>query len=159
MRDARQRGVGLKRVGPQEIAEKLILLVVHTSLGLFLSGVLGLLLYIVMLPIVQSIWSVADINFALMGVLTIGFGASVGSFLGWFSRDLSRSTLLIILLLTLTVTLLTSWVGLHNSRDVFKLVGKPGIPALTGIVVGAILGGNALNLLLWTVRTVRNPRL
>lgn len=117
------------------------------------------MLYIVMLPIVQSIWSVADINFALMGVLTIGFGASVGSFLGWFSRDLSRSTLLIILLLTLTVTLLTSWVGLHNSRDVFKLVGKPGIPALTGIVVGAILGGNALNLLLWTVRTVRNPRL
>ena len=147
------------RVGPQEIVEKLLLLAVHTSVGLFLSGVLGLLLYIVMLPIVQSFWSVADINFALMGVLTIGFGASVGSFLGWLNRDLSRLTLLAIMLLTLAVTLLAAWAGLHNSRDVFKLVGKPGIPALTGIVVGAILGGNALNMLLWAVRTVRNPRL
>ena len=147
------------RVGPQEIGEKLLLLVAHTALGVFLSGVLGLLLYIVLLPIVQSFWSVAEINFALMGVLTIGFGASVGSFLGWLNRDLSRSALLVILLLTLVVTLLAAWAGLHNSRDVFKHVGKPGIPALMGIVVGAILGGNALNLLLWTVRTVRNPRL
>ena len=147
------------RVDSQEILEKLLLLVAHALLGLFLAGVLGLLLYIVMLPIVQSFWSVADINFALMGVLTIGLGATVGSFLGWLNRDLSRSSLLIILLLTLAVTLLAAWAGLHNSRDVFKHVGKPGIPALTGIVVGAILGGNALNLLLWTVRTVRDPRL
>ena len=147
------------RVGVQDVIEKLILLVVHMCVGLFMSGALGLLLYIVMLPIVQSIWSVADINFALMGVLTIGFGASVGSFLGWFSRDLSRTALIIILLLTLAVTLLAAWGGLHNSRDVFKHVGKPGIPALTGIVVGAMLGGNAVNLALWVVRTVRNPRL
>jgi FtsH-binding integral membrane protein len=147
------------RVGPQEIAEKLLLLCTHTALGIFLSGVLGLLLYIVLVPIVQSFWSIADINFALMGVLTIGFGASVGSFLGWLNRDLSRSTLLLILLLTLAVTLMTAWAGLNNSRDMFKHVGKPGIPALTGIVVGAILGGNALNMVLWTVRTVRDPRL
>ena len=147
------------RVGPQEIAEKLLILVAHAALGIFLSGVLGLLLYIVMVPIVQSFWSNVDINFALLGVLTIGLGASAGSFLGWLNRDLSRSTLLIILLLTLAVTLLTAWAGLHNSRDVVKLVGKPGIPALTGIVVGAIIGGNALNLLFWTLRTFRDPRL
>ena len=147
------------RVDVQDVIEKLILLAVHMSVGLLLSGALGLLLYIVMLPIVQSFWSVAEINFALMGVLTIGFGASVGSFLGWFSRDLDRSALIIILLLTLTVTLLAAWGGLHNSRDVFKHVGKPGIPALTGIVVGAMLGGNAVNLALWVVRAVRNPRL
>ena len=147
------------RVDSQEILEKFLVLIAHALLGLFAAGVLGLLLYIVMLPIVQSFWSVADINFALVGVLTIGSGATVGSFLGWLNRDLSRSTLLIILFLTLAVTLLAAWAGLHNSRDVFKLVGKPGIPALTGIVVGAILGGNALNLLLWMVRTVRDPRL
>ena len=147
------------RVGLQEIAEKLLLLAAHTALGVFLSGVLGLLLYVVMLPVVQSIWSIAEINFALMGVLTIGFGSGVGCFLGWFSRDFSRSALLIILLLTLAVTLLAAWGGLHNSRDVFKHVGKPGIPALTGIVIGAILGGNALNMALWVVRTARNPRL
>ncbi len=147
------------RVGPQEIVEKLLLLFAHAAVGIFLSGVLGLLLYIVMVPIVQSFWSVVDINFALLGVLTIGFGASVGSFLGWLNRDLSRSTLLLILVLTLAVTLLAAWAGLHNSRDVIKHVGKPGIPALTGIVVGAITGGNALNLLLWSVRTLRDPRL
>ena len=147
------------RVGTQEIAEKLLLLFAHVALGVFLSGTMGLLLYIVMVPIVQSFWSIVDINFALLGVLTIGFGASVGSFLGWLNRDLSKSTLLVILLLTLTVTLLAAWAGLHNSRDVIKHVGKPGIPALTGIVVGAIIGGNALNLVFWSVRTVRDPRL
>ena len=147
------------RVGPREIAEKLLLLTAHVALGVVLSGAAGLLLYIVMLPIVQSVWTVAEINFALLGVLTIGIGATIGSFLGWLNRDLSRSTLLLILFLTLAATLLAAWAGLHNSRDVFKHVGKPGIPALTGIVVGAILGGNALNLLLWMVRTVRDPRL
>ncbi len=147
------------RVGLQDILEKLVMLLAHASLGVFASGVLGLLLYIVMLPIVQSIWSVADINFALMGVLTIGFGASVGTFLGWLNRDLSRPALAAVLALTVAVTLLTAWAGLHESRDVFKHVGKPGIPALTGIVVGSILGGNALNLVLWTVRSIRNPRL
>lgn len=147
------------RVEAQEIFEKLLLLAAHVAVGLFLSGTLGLGLYIVTLPIVQSFWRVADINFALLAVLTIGCGASVGAFLAWLKRDLGVRTLALILLLTLAATLLAAWGGLHNSRDEFKLVGKPGIPALTGIVVGAMLGGNALNLLMWIARTVRDPRL
>jgi len=147
------------RVGTQDIVEKLLLLLAHAALGIFFSGAFGLLLYIVMVPIVQSFWSIADINFALLAVLTIGSGATVGTFLAWFNRDLSRSTLLLILFLTLAATLLSAWVGLHNSRDVFKHIGKPGIPALIGIAVGAILGGNALNMALWVVRAVRNPRI
>ncbi len=147
------------RVGTQDIAEKLLVLLAHAALGIFFSGAFGLLLYIVTVPIVQSFWSVADINFALLAVLAIGFGATAGTFLAWLNRDLSRTTLLLILFLTLAATLLAAWVGLHNSRDVFKHVGKPGIPALIGVVVGAILGGNALNLVLWAVRTVRDPRL
>ena len=147
------------RVGTQDIVEKLLLLLAHAALGTFFSGAFGLLLYVVMVPIVQSFWSIADINFALLAVLTIGSGATVGTFLAWLNRDLSRSTLLLILFLTLAATLLSAWVGLHNSRDVFKHIGKPGIPALIGIVVGAILGGNALNLALWMVRAVRNPRI
>ena len=147
------------RVGTQDIVEKLLLLLAHAALGIFFSGAFGLLLYIVMVPIVQSFWSIADINFALLAVLTIGSGATVGTFLAWLNRDLSRSTLLLILFLTLAATLLSAWVGLHNSRDVFKHIGKPGIPALIGIVVGAILGGNALNMALWVVRAVRNPRI
>lgn len=147
------------RVGTQDIVEKLLLLLAHAVLGIFFSGAFGLLLYIVMVPIVQSFWSIADINFALLAVLTIGSGATVGTFLAWLNRDLGRSTLLLILFLTLAATLLSAWVGLHNSRDVFKHIGKPGIPALIGIVVGAILGGNALNMALWVVRAVRNPRI
>ena len=147
------------QVGAQEIFEKLLLLAAHLALGLFLSGTLGLLLYIVTLPVAQSIWRVADIDFALLGVLTIGVGAGVGCFLGWLNRNLGGRTLALVLLLTLAVALLAAWGGLHESRDVIKHVGKPGIPALTGMVVGAMLGGNALNLLLWIVWTARNPRL
>jgi len=147
------------RVGAQEIFEKLLLLAAHLAVGLFLSGTLGLGLYIVTLPIVHSFWRVADINYALLGVLVIGFGASVGAFLAWLNRDLGGRALALVLLLTLAAAMLAAWAGLHNSRDEFKLVGRPGIPALTGIVVGAMLGGNALNLLLWVARTVRHPRL
>ncbi len=147
------------RVGLQDIAEKLILLLAHVSLGLFLSSLLGLLTYIVLLPIVQSIWDVRQIDFALMGVLAVGIGGGVGTFLGWFSRDFSRRELVFLLLLTVTATLIGAWIGLHSSRDAFKLVGRPGIPALTGIVVGAILSGNILRLCLWTISAARNPRI
>ena len=149
----------MMRVGAQEIFEKLLLLAAHVALGLFLSGTLGLGLYIVTLPVVQSFWRVADINFALLATLTIGLGAGAGTFLAWLNRDLGWRALALILLLTMAATLLAAWAGLHNSLDAVKLVGKPGIPALTGIVVGAMLGGNALNLLLWIARTVRHPRL
>ena len=74
------------RVGTQDIAEKLLLLAAHAALGIFFSGAFGLLLYIVMVPIVQSFWSIADINFALLAVLTIGFGATVGTFLAWLEQ-------------------------------------------------------------------------
>ena len=50
------------RVGPQEIAEKLLLLAAHSALGLVLSGTLGIVLYMVMVPIVQSFWRVTDIQ-------------------------------------------------------------------------------------------------
>ena len=67
------------------------LLAAHAALGVRSSPApLGLLLYIVMVPIVQSFWSVADINFALMAVLTIGFGASAGSFPGVVEQGLKQ---------------------------------------------------------------------
>ena len=83
------------RVSAQDVVEKLLLLAAHAALGIFFSGAFGLLLYVVMVPIVQSFWSIADINFALLAVLTIGSGATVGTFLAWLNRDLSRSTLLL----------------------------------------------------------------
>ncbi len=147
------------RVGIQDITEQLVVLLARAALGLFLSGTFGLGLYILILPIVQSIWEIKDINFALMGVLTIGFGAGVGSFLAWLNRDLDRAATLLMLFLAIAAALIGGWIGLHESRDVYKLGGKPGIPALTGIWIGAVLGGNLLNLPFWIAKTVRSPRL
>ena len=147
------------RVGIQDIAEQLAVLLARAALGLFLSGTFGLGLYIVILPVVESIWAIKDINFALMGVLTVGFGAGVGSFLAWLNRDLDRPATLLMLFLSIAAAAIGAWIGLLENRDAFKLGGLPGIPALTGITVGAILGGNLLNLPFWILKTIRNPRI
>ena len=90
----------------QDIMETAIVLLARTILGFFLSSILGLLLYVVTLPIVQSIWEIREINAALMGVLVFGFGAGLGSFLAWFSRDYSRTVLILMLFLSLASALL-----------------------------------------------------
>lgn len=147
------------RVGIQDIAEQLAVLLARAALGLFLAGVFGLGLYILLLPIVQSFWQIKDINFALLGVLTVGFGAGVGSFLAWLNRDLHLSKTLLILFLSIVAATIGAWIGLHENRDAFKLGGMPGIPALTGIVIGAILGANLLNVPIWIAWSIRNPRI
>ncbi len=148
------------RADLQDIAEQLAVLLARAALALFLSLTLGVGLYIVLIiPIIHSLWQVKDINFALVAVLTIGLGVAVGSFLAWLNRDLARPTLLLILFLTIAAALIGAWIGLHDSRDTFKLVGQPGSPALTGITLGAIIGANILNLPLWILKTIRHPRL
>ena len=135
------------------------MLLARLALALFLSSLLGILFYILTFPIVENLSSVIEINFGMVWVLTIGTGAAIGSFLGWLNRDLKLRYLMLILLLTLAATLLGAWGGLYNSRDVFQLSGVLGNPALRGITVGAILGGNIFNLAIWLVKTIRNPRI
>ena len=135
------------------------MLLARLALALFLSSLLGILFYILTFPIVENLSSVIEINFGMVWVLTIGTGAAIGSFLGWLNRDLKLRYLMLILLLTLAATLLGAWGGLHNSRDVFQLSGVLGNPALRGITVVAILGGNIFNLAIWLVKTIRNPRI
>ena len=67
------------------------------ALALFLSAVLGILLYAVTLPIVQSLAGITDINFPLFGVLAIGTGAGIGSYLGWLNRNLNIRLLVLVL--------------------------------------------------------------
>ena len=135
-----------------------MLFAARAALGLFLSSLFGVLLYLVVVPVVESIWRIGYINFALMGVVTIGFGAGVGSFLGWLSRDSRPWLLLVTLVLSLAASMIGGWGGLLNGEDDFKLGGLPGIPALTGIVIGATLGGNIFNVAVWLFTTLRNPR-
>ena len=56
--------------------ESLLLFAARAVLGLFLSSVFGVMLYLVMVPAVESIWKVGYINFALMGV--VGVEQTVG---------------------------------------------------------------------------------
>lgn len=135
------------------------MLLARLALGFFLSSALGILFYVVTFPIFENLSGIIEINFGLVWVLTIGIGAGIGSFLGWLNRDLKLRYLMLVLFLTLAATLLGAWGGLHNSRDVFQLSGVLGNPAIKGITVGAILGGNIFNLAIWLVKTVRNPRI
>ena len=139
--------------------EGLLLFAARTLLGLFLSSLFGVLLYLVLVPVVESIWKIGYINFALMGVVTVGFGAGVGSFLGWLDRDSRPWLLLVTVVLSFAASMIGAWGGLLNGEDHFKLGGLPGIPALTGIVVGATLGGNIFNMAIWLFTTLRNPRI
>ncbi len=135
------------------------MLLARLALALFLSSALGLLFYVVTFPIVENLSSIIDINFGLVWVITIGTGAGFGSFLGWLNRDIKLRYLMLLLFLTIAATLLGSWGGLHNSRDVFQLSGVLGNPVLKGITVGAILGGNIFNLAIWLAKIIRNPRI
>ncbi len=130
----------------------------RAALGFFLAGVFGVLLYLITVPIVESVWEIGFINFALMGVLTIGFGAGVGSFLGWMDRDSHPWLLLVTLVLSLAASMIGGWMGLLEGEDDFKLGGLPGIPAITGIAIGATLGGNIFNVAVWLFTTLRDPR-
>ncbi len=148
------------RVSVQDIAEQLLVLLARAALGLFCSLILGLGLYVVIvIPVVHSIWEVKDIEFGLVAILAIGLGSGVGGFLAWLDRDLPRAAILLMLLLTVASSLVGAWIGLQESRDVYKMVGIPGSPALTRIVVGAMIGGNILNLAFWILKIVRNPRI
>ncbi|MCH8060908.1 MAG: hypothetical protein IH861_00210 [Chloroflexi bacterium] len=136
-----------------------MVLLARLALALFLSWVLGFLFYVVTFPVMQYLSRITDINSAMFGVLAIGTGAGIGSFLGWLNRDLRLRYLMLVLFLTMAATLLGAWGGLHNSKDVFQLSGLLGNPALKGITVGAILGGNIFNLAVWLVKIIRNPRI
>jgi hypothetical protein len=131
----------------------------RAAVGLLLSSLFGVLLYLILVPVVESIWKIGYINFALMGVVAIGFGAGVGSFLGWLDRDSRPWLLLVTLVLSLAASMIGGWGGLLNGEDDFKLGGLPGIPALTGIVIGATLGGNIFNVAVWLFTALRNPRI
>ncbi len=145
--------------GIDNVLQNLFVVAARAALGFFLSSVFGVLLYLITVPIVESIWKIGYINFALMGVVTIGFGAGVGSFLGWLRRDFRPWLLLATLVLSLAASMIGGWGGLLNGEDDFKLGGLPGIPALTGIAIGATLGGNIFNMAVWLFTTLRNPRI
>lgn len=144
---------------PQDVLEIILVVIARSLLGLFLSSVMGMLLYVVTVPVVQSIWEIREINAALVAVLVFGISSGVGSFLGWLYRDISRTAIVVMLFLSVTASLLGAWGGLHNSQDVYKLLGLPGIPALTGIIYGAVLAGNIFNSTIGIFRKARNPRL
>ena len=141
-------------------AASLLIVLARTILGLFLSAGIGILVYIIANPVVLSIWSLSYISFPLLSVLSLGIGAGVGSYLAWTSRDLNL-TGVALLAVGLAGGLGGAWGGLQRGieLDAYKLVGTPGIPALSVAIIGSVIGSNLPLSLIAITRAVRDPRI
>ncbi len=140
------------------LLEGLVVMVARSVLGVFLSGLLAMVTYPVLVAIVVSVWKLDSVDYGLMGVLAVGCAAGLGGFLAWLDREAPRRVLLLVLLVCLAGALVGGWLGLHQDEGAFKLGGTLGIPGLRGIAVGAVLGGNLPAILLGTARVLLRPR-
>ena len=139
--------------------EGLLLFAARTMLGLFLSGLLSVVAYLITVPVVLSIWALESVNYPLMAILTVGVAAGVGSFVAWFDRDSPLLLLMIMLVASLAGAFGGAWGGLQHGEDVYKLPGLLGIPTLSALIVGATLGGNLPLATLGVLKAVRGSRL
>lgn len=140
------------------LLESLIVVLARGVLGVFLSGLLAVVTYPVLVTIVVSVWKVESVDYSLMGVVAIGFAAGLGGFLAWLDREAPRRLMALTLLVCLAGAFAGGWLGLQQDTGAFKLGGTLGIPGLRGIAVGAVLGGNLPTLLLGVAKAVMRPR-
>jgi hypothetical protein len=143
------------------IIEKLLVLTARALLGLFLSSLAGIALYLLSLIAVISVFEVAKVNFAILAVLALGVGAGTGSFIAWMNRELPLRLQALELLLPVAASVAGAWVGLQRGLelDAIKLVGTPGVPALSVATIGAVLAANIPVVALAIVKAIRNPRI
>ena len=142
----------------QMALESLVVVIARTVLGLFLSALLGLLLYVITVPVVLSIWEPTFVNYPLMGMVAVGVGAGVGSFLAWLDRESPLLVLVVLLALSLGLAMAGAWGGYEHGKDVYRLGGTLGIPALSATIVGGILGANLPHVALGVLKAIRRPR-
>jgi hypothetical protein len=139
------------------LTESIVILLARGVLGLFLSAILAAAAYLLSLDIALSVWKIS-FSYDLMGILSTCIGAGVGGCLAWFDRDAPLRVMLLNLAVALAAAALGAWLGLQQGKDVFQLGGTLGIPALRGIILGAVLGANLPLIALAALKQVRNPR-
>lgn len=120
--------------------ENFLIVVVRTMLGLFLSSLLALALYIVALSTILTTGELQELNYRLITTATVSVGAGLGGFLAWLrpDRGLHRN------ILTLGLALAPSAVG--------ALVGTQYGKTL----LGAVLVGNLALMALTVLETLRD---
>ena len=90
-----------------------------------------------------------------------GTGAAVGAFLAWLDRDATLTKYLFLLIVALIAAFVGASIGLQRGTelDAYKLVGTPGIPALSVAIIGAVLGANIPLVVIGLVNGIRDPRI
>ena len=139
--------------------DSLLVVLARTALGFFLAAILGMVRYLLAQPIVLSIWDLGYVNFGALGILSLGIGAPVGSFLAWLDMDSTRREHILKLTAVIITALLFAWIGMRQGESIYKYVGVPGIPALRGIIFGAVLGANLPLVALGLFKAFKHPRI
>jgi len=141
------------------VIDSLLVVLARTVLGFFLAAILGMVTYLIAQPIVLSVWDLGYVNFGMLGILSLGVGAPVGSFLAWLDMDSTRRAHALKLAVVILAAMLFAWIGMRQGESIYKYVGVPGIPALRGIIVGALLGANLPLIALGLLKAFKNPRI
>jgi hypothetical protein len=103
----------------------------------------------------------STLNGVLVTVFTVGLGAGVGAFIGWFEGGRGILTLLAIFAATMVFAFAGSYVGIMQGieRAPFQPSWQYGLPVLSFTVGGGVIGANLLPLTLWLYDTARNSNM
>lgn len=141
---------------------KVCLVLSRGVLGLFVSGMLGFGLYVMMLPIALSIWGYGtSASLVLLLIFSTGIGAGIGSYLTWFERDFRVGMHAALFAVAIGCALVGAWLGLLRGIDVGALhpIWKPGIPTISVAAMGAVISANLPLLAFALYRAIKDPRL
>ena len=141
---------------------KVCLVLSRGVLGLFVSGMLGFGLYVMMLPLALSIWGYGNsASLILLLIFSTGIGAGIGSYLTWFERDFRVGMHAALFAVAIGCALIGAWLGLLRGIDVGALhpIWKPGIPTISVAAMGAVISANLPLLAFALYRAIKDPRL
>ena len=141
---------------------KVCLVLSRGVLGLFVSGMLGFGLYVLMLPLALSIWGYGNsASLIMLLVFSTGIGAGIGGYLTWFERDFRAGMHAALFAVAVGCALVGAWLGLLRGIEVGALhpIWKPGFPMISVATMGAVISANLPLLAFALYRTIRDPRL
>ncbi len=141
---------------------KVCLVLSRGVLGLFVSGMLGFGLYVMMLPLALSIWGYGNsTSLIMLLVFSTGIGAGIGGYLTWFERDFRAGMHAALFAVAVGCALVGAWLGLLRGIEVGALhpIWKPGFPMISVATMGAVISANLPLLAFALYRTIRDPRL
>ncbi len=132
--------------------DNLLPVAVRIALGVFLALIFAGVGYVISWAILVSSWELTPLTVEVTAISAIGTGAGVGGSLGWVDLDAPRPRILLGAMVGVLAALGGAWLGLQYGRAVFIPAGMPGIAELSGILKGAVIGGNLAPVVLGLIR-------